>query len=286
MESVHMVLAVAANNHLVLKQLGIKTAFLHAIIPEEAEPTYVIPPKGFPCSLGQAKQVWLLKAWLYGLRLSPKGWNVDLGDAKFLLGMAIQRHLNAGTLLLTQEAYTKACWLSSMADAHPTKTPAEVEPITTAEDEVLSPEDTKNFRSATVDYGDRSIPSRWTVDWRAAKQPLVAVSSVEPEYVRGVVQGLPAHHPLPRPLKTINRAQKEATVIYEDNSGAILTSLSSKITPRTKHIDIKYHHIRSLIQDGVVKVEKIESAMQKADMFTKSLGAVKFIKNSMMLLRE
>ena len=33
---------------------------------------------------------------------------VDLGDARFLLGMAIQRNVDAGTILLTQEAYAKA----------------------------------------------------------------------------------------------------------------------------------------------------------------------------------
>lgn len=37
-----------------------------------------------------------------------------------------------------------------MADAHPTKTPAEAEPMSTAaEEDTLSPEDTTKFRSAT-----------------------------------------------------------------------------------------------------------------------------------------
>ncbi|CAB1117976.1 unnamed protein product [Ectocarpus sp. CCAP 1310/34] len=180
MESVHMVLAVVAHNHLVLKQADIKTTFLHARIPEEAEPTYAIPSKRFPCSPGQAKLVWLLKAWLYGLRLSPKGWNgtfhvflLELGfvqstadpclyslqDGEVLLLVYVDDILFTGTnedlvttviSRLKERASTKAVLATfNMADAHPTKTPAEVGPITTAEDEVLSPEDTKNFRSAT-----------------------------------------------------------------------------------------------------------------------------------------
>ena len=75
---------------------------------------------------------------------------VDLGDARFLLGMAIQRNVDAGTILLTQEAYAKAVLDKfGMADARPAKTPAEPGPICIEEEEILSPEDTKFFRSAT-----------------------------------------------------------------------------------------------------------------------------------------
>lgn len=75
MESVHLVISHAAYYRRVLKQADIKTAFLNSRLPKDAKPIYVIPPKGFVCTPEQAKQVWRLKAWLYGLRLSPKGWN-------------------------------------------------------------------------------------------------------------------------------------------------------------------------------------------------------------------
>ena len=74
----------------------------------------------------------------------------DLGDAKFLLGLGIQRNVNAGTILLTQDSYAKAVPDKfGMADAHPAKTPAEEGPIYVEEEEILSPEDIKFFRSAT-----------------------------------------------------------------------------------------------------------------------------------------
>ncbi|CAB1100998.1 unnamed protein product [Ectocarpus sp. CCAP 1310/34] len=190
MESVHLVVSHVAYYGLVLKQAGIKTAFLISRIPEGAKPVYVIPPEGFRCTPEQAKQVWRLKAWLYGLRLSPKVWNgtfhqfllelgfvpstadpclcilhaagsnptgmkerfetVDLGDAKFILGMAIHRNRDTGTILLTQEAYTKAVLAKfGMADLHPTKTPAEVGPMSAVEEETLTPDEATIFRSAT-----------------------------------------------------------------------------------------------------------------------------------------
>lgn len=75
---------------------------------------------------------------------------VDLGDARFLLGMAIQHNVDDGTILFTQEAYTEGMLAKfGLADAHPTKTPAKAGPITTVEEEVPSPKDTKMFRSAT-----------------------------------------------------------------------------------------------------------------------------------------
>ena len=106
MESVHLLIAIAAQHGLVLKQADIKTAFLHARTPADAAPIYVIPPKGFGCSSEQATQVWLLKAGLYGLRLSPKGWNgifhVYLPDIRFVQSTAdpCLYILNAGEVIL------------------------------------------------------------------------------------------------------------------------------------------------------------------------------------------
>ena len=87
-------------------------------------------------------------------------------------------------------------------------------------------------------------------------------------------------------LKTISSEQSAATVVFEDNLGAVSTSRSNKITPRTKYIDIKFHHVRSLVADKVVDVKYIKTGFQKADILTKSLGALKFISNRLMLLGE
>lgn len=52
-------------------------------------------------------------------------------------------------------------------------------------------------------------------------------------------------------LNTIHQTQEEATRMLEDNNtGAISTSVNNKVTLGTKHIDIKYHHVRSLIEDS------------------------------------
>jgi len=78
--------------------------------------------------------------------------------------------------------------------------------------------------------------------------------------------------------------KQEQTVVFEDISGAVSLSKTGKVTPRTKHIDVKFRHVRSLVQEKVVDVTYIKTNLQRADILTKSLGAVKFLKNRLLLL--
>ena len=86
-------------------------------------------------------------------------------------------------------------------------------------------------------------------------------------------------------MGSINEKQKQATAVFENISGgAVSVSRSAKITPQTEHIDVKFHHVRSLVAEGVVDVTYIKTELQRADVLTKSLGAVKFPKNRLLLL--
>ncbi|CAB1110564.1 unnamed protein product [Ectocarpus sp. CCAP 1310/34] len=99
------------------------------------------------------------------------------------------------------------------------------------------------------------------VDSTATRQTVMAVSSAEAEYVamsKACKMILYWRHL----LKTINLEQKEATILYEDSTGAISTSKSNKSTQHNKHIDVNYHHVRSLIVDKVVDVKKIGTDCQ------------------------
>ncbi|CAB1098999.1 unnamed protein product [Ectocarpus sp. CCAP 1310/34] len=121
------------------------------------------------------------------------------------------------------------------------------------------------------------------VDTTSVKQTVTATSSAEAEYVamsKACKMILHWRHL----LKTINREQTEATVLFEDSTAAISTSESNKVTQKTKHIDVKYHHVRSLIVNKVVEVKKIDTNLQKADMLTKNLGTVNSLNNRRQLL--
>jgi hypothetical protein len=51
-----------------------------------------------------------------------------------------------------------------------------------------------------------------------------------------------------------------------------------KLRPRTKHINVKYHHFRSAVTDGLISISKIHTTEQLADIFTKPLAVDLFIK--------
>ena len=54
-------------------------------------------------------------------------------------------------------------------------------------------------------------------------------------------------------------------ILFTSNSGAVSLSRGAKITPRTQHIDVKFHHVRSLVADGAVDVTFLQTELQRAD---------------------
>jgi hypothetical protein len=58
---------------------------------------------------------------------------------------------------------------------------------------------------------------------------------------------------------------------FEDNSGAIELAMVHKTRPRTKHLNVKYHHFRQFVDDGTIAVEAISTEKQQADLLTKPL---------------
>ena len=73
--------------------------------------------------------------------------------------------------------------------------------------------------------------------------------------------------------------------VFEDNNGALGLATSPKLTPRTKHIAVKYHWFRESIgEEHGVLLEKIASEDQKADIFTKGLTVDVFRKLRKLLM--
>jgi hypothetical protein len=57
--------------------------------------------------------------------------------------------------------------------------------------------------------------------------------------------------------------------LYSDSQSAIHLAKNSAFHSRTKHIDLRYHFIRSLLEDEVLTLKKIEGRKNPADMLTK-----------------
>ena len=65
---------------------------------------------------------------------------------------------------------------------------------------------------------------------------------------------------------------------FEDNSVALEMSRLPKMRPRTKHINVYYHHFREYIRKGIIKIFPIDTTKQVADIFTKPLVQNTFVK--------
>ena len=77
------------------------------------------------------------------------------------------------------------------------------------------------------------------------------------------------------PLKSIPEV---FCTVFEDISGAVELSKVPKMRPRTKHINVKYHHFRQYVFDGTITIQQVISSKQLADIFTKNLPIKKFLR--------
>jgi hypothetical protein len=61
--------------------------------------------------------------------------------------------------------------------------------------------------------------------------------------------------------------------VFEDNAGALELARLPKLCPRTKHINVCYHHFREHVQEGLIKIFPIDTKDQIADALMKALAA-------------
>jgi hypothetical protein len=117
------------------------------------------------------------------------------------------------------------------------------------------------------------------VIWCSKLQTEIALSSTEAEYVAlsqslrevialfGILQEIKEVHPkISDAIPTIH------CTAFDDNVGAIEMANCPKMRPRTKHLNIKYHHFRQAVASGRIKIIYVRSKLQLADLLTKALA--------------
>ena len=114
--------------------------------------------------------------------------------------------------------------------------------------------------------------------WASQKQKIVALSSCEAEYVAAAVAAAACQGVwLGRLIADILGTKETPVKLLMDNMSAIALSRNPVHHDRSKHIDTKFHFIRECIEEGKVEVEHVGTQEQLANIFTKSLGRIKFV---------
>ena len=145
------------------------------------------------------------------------------------------------------------------------------------------------------------------ISWKSSKQPIIATSTTEAEYIacteaakeaiwlRRIMHEIRGETCPKLPINShdhethilienmINQSfttnsvddmdvdDSNAQVIFGDNQGSIKLSKNPQHHNRTKHIDVKYHFIRDNVQQGLIKLLYIPTNEMVADILTKSL---------------
>ena len=122
--------------------------------------------------------------------------------------------------------------------------------------------------------------------WASQLQTEIALSTMEAEYV-GLSMALRKVIPIIELLQELKERKFNigttkpiiTCTVFEDNEGAATMARTPKMRPRTKHINIKYHHFNSFVDRDIIGIESIDSEEQPADMMTKPLNKATLMKH-------
>ena len=115
------------------------------------------------------------------------------------------------------------------------------------------------------------------IAWKSKRQSIIALSSAEAEYVAAsaLVQEIVYCRKL---LAALGFGQDTLTSVCEDNATAISWSEGAVGgSDRAKHIDLRQHYVHDAVSQGVLKLVKVPSEENLADLFTKPLPKDRFL---------
>ena len=114
------------------------------------------------------------------------------------------------------------------------------------------------------------------ITWESKKQPTIALSSTEAEYVALSSASKEAVY-LRRFIKELGfpNLVDLPTILNGDNISAQKLAKKPVFHNRTKHIDIKTHYIREIVEKQIIELKYVPTDQMIADVFTKNLKKIK-----------
>lgn len=132
-------------------------------------------------------------------------------------------------------------------------------------------EDRRSYSGFVFYIGNNAI------SWESRKQPTVALSSTEAEYMSISNAAKEAIY-LRKLLEELGFGKQEAVKLNVGNQGGMKLATNPVFHNRSKHIDIKYHHIRDVVKNEEIELIYCSTDDMIADIFTKNLAKPKHMK--------
>ena len=195
-------------------------------------------------------------------------------DAVIHLAKYLRETRDKGMILDPTKTKSFEVWVDADFSGNWSKSTAENDPSTA-----------KSRSGYVITYGGCPII------WVSKLQTQIALSSCEAEYI-SLSQSLRDAIPIMRMLQELkdrgfNDEYLKPEVrckAFEDNTGALTLATVPKMRPRTKHINLVYHHFREAVRDGLVTIISVGTKDQVGDMFTKPLPQNDFVKFRKLLM--
>ena len=115
------------------------------------------------------------------------------------------------------------------------------------------------------------------ISWKSKKQRVVALSTCEAEYM-SITYAMQEANFIRNLYSDLTGCDKEYVTLFVDNQSAIALAENPVHHQRSKHIDVRYHFIRSEVEAGIVKLMYVSSESNIADLFTKPFSKSKLEK--------
>jgi hypothetical protein len=108
------------------------------------------------------------------------------------------------------------------------------------------------------------------ISWRSKRQPTVALSTAEAEYISASAMVQEVIY-LRTFLTNLGFPQTEPTCVFADNETCIAWSEGSVGgSERAKHVDLRVHFVHEAREAGHLVLTKLESKLNAADILTKA----------------
>ncbi|MCO5578860.1 hypothetical protein L7F22_032707 [Adiantum nelumboides] len=112
------------------------------------------------------------------------------------------------------------------------------------------------------------------VSWRSRLQTCVTQATTEAEYVAASEACKEAIW-LGRPVTDLG-IKEETPMLHCDTLSAIQLAHNPVYHSKTKHVDVKYHFIKEMVDDKQIQLAKVHTTDNPADLLTKGLPGESF----------